>query len=109
MLFASSSPVDCVHLSETRGSWSMFIFSAHHVDRAFPAAWKQMPQRAAIDGPRDNDDKGWWRQLDDLVLAQVAPSLSDFDRDNFFEIAYVHFAVTGFWGLHPEVLEVLEK
>ena len=76
---------------------------------AFHAAWKQMPQRAAIDGPRENDDKGWWRELVDLVLDQVAPSLNEFVRDNLFEIAYEHFAEAGVWELYPEVLEVLEK
>jgi len=79
------------------------------LDRAFYSAWQQMPQRAAIDGPRENDDKGWWRELVDLVLDQVAPSLSEFDRDNFFEIAYEHFAEAGAWELYPEVTDVLEK
>jgi putative hydrolase of the HAD superfamily len=82
---------------------------AQQLDRAFYTAWKQMPPRSAIDGPRENDDKGWWHQLVDLVLDQVAPSLSEFDRDNFFEIAYEHFAETGVWEVYPEVLEVLEK
>ena len=79
------------------------------LERAFHAAWKQMPQRAAIDGPRENDDKGWWRELVDLVLDQAAPSLSEFDRDNFFEIAYEHFAEAGVWKLYPEVLDVLKQ
>jgi putative hydrolase of the HAD superfamily len=79
------------------------------LDRAFHAAWKQMPQRAAVDGPRENDDKGWWRELVGLVLDQVAPSLSEFDRDNFFEVAYEHFAEAGVWELYPEVLAVLEQ
>jgi haloacid dehalogenase superfamily, subfamily IA, variant 1 with third motif having Dx(3-4)D or Dx(3-4)E/REG-2-like, HAD superfamily (subfamily IA) hydrolase len=79
------------------------------LERAFHAAWKQMPQRAAIDGPRENDDKGWWRELVDLVLDQAAPSLSEFDRDNFFEIAYEHFAEAGVWELYPEVVDVLEN
>jgi putative hydrolase of the HAD superfamily len=43
------------------------------------------------------------------VLDQVAPSLSEFDRDNFFEIAYEHFAEAGVWELYPEVVDVLEK
>jgi putative hydrolase of the HAD superfamily len=43
------------------------------------------------------------------VLDQVAPSLSEFDRDNFFEVAYEHFAETGIWELYPEVTDVLEK
>ncbi len=84
-------------------------FDAKELERAFHAAWKKVPQRAAIDGPRENDDKGWWRKLVDVVLDQVAPSLSEFDRDNFFEIAYEHFAEAGVWELYPEVPEVLEK
>src|SRR6266536_6130658 len=80
-----------------------------NLERAFHTAWKKMPQRAAIYGPRENDDKGWWRELVDLVLEQVAPALSEFDRDNFFEIAYEHFAEAGVWELYPEVPGVLEK
>jgi len=82
---------------------------AQKLERAFHAAWKQMPQRAAIDGPREDDDKGWWRELVDVVLNKVAPSLSEFDRDNFFEIAYEHFAEPGVWELYPDVRGVLEK
>src|SRR6266496_951152 len=80
-----------------------------NLGRAFHTAWKKMPQRAAIDGPRENDDKGWWRELVDLVLDQVAPSLSEFDRDNFFEIAYEHFAEAGVWERYQEVPGVLEQ
>lgn len=79
------------------------------LDHAFFAAWKKMPPRAAIDGPRENDDKGWWRELVDLVLNDVAPSLSEMDRDNFFEIAYEHFAEAGVWKAYPEVVEVLDN
>jgi putative hydrolase of the HAD superfamily len=82
---------------------------ANQLDRAFYSAWNKMPQRAAIDGPRENDDKGWWRELVDLVIDQVVPSLGEFDRDNFFEIAYEHFAEAGVWELYPEVPGVLEK
>ena len=91
------------------GSEVGLTLNAQELDRAFYAAWKQMPPRAAIDGPREDDDKGWWRQLVYLVLDQAAPSLSEFDRDNFFEIAYEHFAETGVWELYPEVPDVLEK
>src|SRR5881296_529827 len=82
---------------------------AARLDRAFAKAWNSMPKRAPIDGPRKNDDKDWWRTLVDFVLDQVAPSLSELDRDNFFEIAYEHFAEAGVWELYPEVLDVLEK
>jgi putative hydrolase of the HAD superfamily len=79
------------------------------LDDAFYSAWKKMPRRAAIAGPRENDDKGWWRELVDIALDQVAPSLSEFDRDNFFKIAYEHFAEAGVWELYPEVPGVLEQ
>jgi putative hydrolase of the HAD superfamily len=82
---------------------------AHQLDDAFYSAWKKMPSRAAIVGPRQNDDKGWWRELVDLVLVRAAPSLSEFDRDNFFESAYEHFAESGVWELYPEVHGVLEQ
>jgi len=82
---------------------------AAQLDRAFVKAWNSMPARTAIDGPRENDDKGWWRELVDLVLDQVAPSLNEIDRDNFFEVAYDHFAEAGVWDLYPEIVDVLEK
>jgi putative hydrolase of the HAD superfamily len=104
------------HLSGTVGRHYALVGSevgltldAHQLDRAFYSAWQKMPRRAAIAGPRENDDKGWWRELVDLVLDQVAPSLSEFDRDNFFEIAYEHFAESDVWKLYPEVRDVLEQ
>jgi len=82
---------------------------AQKLESAFHAAWKQMPRRPAIDGPRKNDDKGWWRELVGHVFDQVAPSVNELDRDNFFEVAYEHFAEPGVWELYPEVLGVLEQ
>src|ERR1700720_3020499 len=82
---------------------------AKQLDRAFAAAWKSMPQRVPVDEPRENDDKDWWSALVNLVLDPVAPLLSELDRDNFFEIAYEHFAEAGVWELYPEVVDVLEK
>jgi putative hydrolase of the HAD superfamily len=77
------------------------------LDRAFVSAWKEMPSRPAIAGPRPNDDKDWWRDFVDLVLDDVAPSINELDRDNFFEVAYEHFAEAGVWELYPDVVVVL--
>ena len=104
------------HLNRTVGHHYALVgnevglkLDARQLDHAFYSAWRKMPRRAAIVGPRENDDKGWWRELVDLVLDQVAPSLSELDRDNFFEIAYEHFAESGVWDLYPEVPSVLEQ
>jgi putative hydrolase of the HAD superfamily len=78
------------------------------LDQAFSACWKQTPARPAIDGPREEDDKDWWRELVNRVLNEVAPGLGDLDRDAFFEVAYSHFAEAGVWELYPEVADVLQ-
>jgi putative hydrolase of the HAD superfamily len=104
------------HLTKTVGDHYAYVgrevgleLDAQKLESAFHAAWQQMPRRPAIDGPRKNDDKGWWRELVGHVFDQVAPSVSEFDRDNFFEVAYEHFAEAGVWELYPEVPEVLKQ
>ena len=104
------------YLTKTVGDHYAFVaeevglkLDAKKLDAAFYAAWKQMPPRQAIDGPRENDDKDWWRELANLVLEEVAPTLDELDRDNFFEVAYEHFAEAGVWELYPEVIGVLDK
>jgi putative hydrolase of the HAD superfamily len=82
---------------------------AQKLESAFHAAWQQMPRRPAINDPRENDDKGWWRELVGHIFDQAAPSLSELDRDNFFEVAYDHFDEAGVWELYPEVPEVLRQ
>lgn len=79
------------------------------LDQAFNSAWKEMPARPVVDGPREDDDKGWWREIVFRVLDQVAPALAKLDRDNFFEIAYEHFTEAGVWKLYPEVEDALQE
>ena len=81
---------------------------ARAVDRAFSAAWKQMPRRDTTRAPREDDDKGWWRELVEKVMDEVAPATHELDRDAFFEAAYGHFAEAGVWELFPDVIESLE-
>jgi len=78
------------------------------LDAAFADCWRRMPLRPAIDRPREEDDKNWWRDLVNKVIDQVAPATADLDRDAFFEGAYSHFAEPGVWDLYPEAIEVLE-
>src|SRR5205814_8359608 len=60
--------------------------------RAFNHAWNAMPRRESIDRPRENDDREWWRQLVARVVNEVASSLSELERANFFESVSDHFA-----------------
>ena len=89
------------------GKWLGLDLDAAALDSAFHAVWKQMPTRAATGQPREDDDKGWWRDLVERVLDQVGPAMRDLDRDNFFEFAYNHFAESGVWELYSDVNDVL--
>jgi putative hydrolase of the HAD superfamily len=103
-----------IHLPESVGRHYAFVgeriglhLDASALDRAFSSCWRETSARPAIDGPREDDDKGWWRNLVNRLLDQVAPGLNELDRDAFFEGAYGHFAEPGVWDLYPEVSEVL--
>jgi putative hydrolase of the HAD superfamily len=103
-----------IHLPQSVGFHYAFVgeriglrLDASALDRAFARCWKQTPARPAIDGPREDDDKGWWRDLVNRVLDQVSRDVDELDRDAFFEGAYSYFAEPGVWDLYPEVSEVL--
>jgi putative hydrolase of the HAD superfamily len=77
------------------------------LDQAFAQVWREMPPRPAIAEPREDDDKGWWRDLVERMLARIPGKIDPLDRDNFFEAAYSHFAEAGVWTLYPEVFDTL--
>ncbi len=77
------------------------------LDRAFAQVWRAMPLRPATGEAREDDDKGWWRDLVGRLLARVGAKLDPLDADTFFEAAYGHFAEAGVWELYPDVEETL--
>ena len=77
------------------------------LDQAFAQVWREMPPRPAIGEPREDDDKGWWRDLVERMLARIPGKIDPLDRDNFFEAAYSHFAEAGVWALYQEVFDTL--
>jgi putative hydrolase of the HAD superfamily len=104
------------HLTKSVGEHYAFVgrevgleLDAAKLNLAFGAAWRQMPARPPIDGSRDDDDKPWWRELVDRVLNEAAPSLDALDLDNFFEVAYDHFAEPDVWQLYPEIIDALAE
>jgi putative hydrolase of the HAD superfamily len=84
-------------------------FDSNALDRGFAQIWGEMPFRPATGEPREDDDKGWWRDLVDRLLDRVGVQIDPLDRDTFFEAAYAHFAEAGVWELYPEVAEVLAQ
>ncbi len=84
---------------------------ARALDRAFRDAWKTTPEPDPTDGPRPDDNKGWWRALVGRVFNAV---LTDderrrFDLPAYFEQVYAHFAQTGVWAVYPDVSGALEN
>lgn len=105
-----------IHLSQSvgyhyalAGQRIGLFLDATALDRAFADSWNHMAVRPTIEGPREDDDKGWWRELVDRVINEAAPGTGELDRDAFFEVAYSHFAEAGVWELYPEVIEALEQ
>jgi putative hydrolase of the HAD superfamily len=84
------------------------VLEAAALDRAFGQVWREMPLRPATGQPRADDDKGWWRELVERLLARVSPGIDPLGRNTFFAAAYGHFAEGGVWELYPDVIEVLE-
>lgn len=84
---------------------------AAQLDRAFRVAWTKAPARVSTRRPRVEDDKHWWRELVENVLAQVLSSeeRAVFDADGYFEAVYAHFAQAGVWAVFPEVSAVLTE
>lgn len=81
------------------------------LDRAFREAFSRAPKRAPTNGPRPDDDKGWWRALVGGILAEALPAdrRVGFDEEAYFEELYAHFAAPGVWAAYPETRETLRE
>jgi putative hydrolase of the HAD superfamily len=82
---------------------------SHRVAAAFKEAWTIMPPRVAVPGPRENDDRGWWRELVRVVLERCGTRPGPPEFDAFFEELYDHFAEPGVWELYPDVEPTLAE
>jgi len=79
------------------------------MDAAFRRAWKEQPPRATIAGPREEDDRPWWRALALQTLRLGSDSLpASFDEEAWFDAVYRRYAEPASWELFPEVLGCLE-
>ena len=87
-----------------------FTLQADALNKAFKGAWAAAPERSSVQNvAREDDDKGWWRDLVYQVLHQ-SRSLEDapsFDKEAYFEAVYAHFALPGVWNVYDDVRPTL--
>jgi putative hydrolase of the HAD superfamily len=77
------------------------------VDRAFRQVWKTARQRP--DGPREDDDRGLWREIVRDVLKHCGATLEPEPFAAFFSAAYASYEGKQEWQLYPETVSVLEE
>ncbi len=78
--------------------------SAEVMERRFRTVWKAMHPSPETDGPRPDDDRGWWRALLGRVFSDAPPT---FNLDACFPDLWAEFTLPDVWELYPETLEVL--
>jgi putative hydrolase of the HAD superfamily len=76
------------------------------LNRAFRRAWRNAEAPHETEGPRPDDDRGWWRAVVGSVLDECGPA-PGFDRAAYFSELWSEFTRPGVWELFPETLEVL--
>ena len=87
------------------------VLRADELDKAFRLAWTAVPAPAAVEGPREEDDKGWWRVLVGHVLQQTLgerEAASLIER-GYFDAVYAHFALPGVWQTFDDVADTLQN
>jgi putative hydrolase of the HAD superfamily len=72
------------------------------MESAFREVWKARPFRPASPGPREEDDRPWWRALALDVLRTGAVSAAKIDEEAWFEELYAHFGKPGVWVLYDD-------
>ena len=76
------------------------------VNAAFRSAWKAMPPLHETRTHRDDDERGWWRELVFNVLGDLRAG-RELNRDAYFEELWSEFTKPGVWALYPEIIGVL--
>jgi putative hydrolase of the HAD superfamily len=101
-----------IHLSEPPGKTYADVarhfgydFDPARLEAGFRAAWKSLGSRVESEGPRPDDDRGWWLEVVTRALTLGGYSIQPMDE--YFDRLYRAFALPGAWKLFPEVDEVL--
>jgi putative hydrolase of the HAD superfamily len=76
---------------------------------AFREVWRERPARPPSSGPREDDDRPWWRALALDVLRTASPSAAKIDGEAWFGELYTHFAQPGIWLLYEDARRCLDR
>lgn len=96
------------HYSEVAGRHGLEV-SPEVINAAFQTVWKEQKERTASSGPREQDDKFWWKGLAIKTLDRSTGVPSSFDRDAWFEEVYDRFEQPGIWGLYDDARRCLDR
>ncbi|MGB8167575.1 MAG: HAD-IA family hydrolase [Chthoniobacteraceae bacterium] len=102
------------HLPQGVGFHYREVLSRHGIVReeaaleaAFREVWQTMEAPALSEGPRMDDDRGWWREVVERVLDRCEVVPGKLNRGPFFDELYAEFVKPAVWRLYPEVEDVL--
>jgi putative hydrolase of the HAD superfamily len=79
------------------------------LESAFREAWRARAARPPSSGPRDDDDRPWWRALALDVLRAASPAASKIDGEAWFRELYWHFEQPGIWLLYEDARRCLDR
>ena len=79
------------------------------MESAFRQVWRARPARPPSTGPREDDDRPWWRALALDVLRTASPSAASIDGEAWFNELYTHFAHPGVWLLYEDARRCLSR
>ena len=96
------------HYQEVAAEFDVAL-SVDDLNKAFRLAWAAAPPRTAVKGPREEDDKGWWRMLVGEVLQQILgkPEAASLMETGYFDAVYAHFAQPQVWQVFDDVPDTL--
>lgn len=80
--------------------------SAEILERRFRTVWRVMLPAPETDGPRSDNDRGWWLSLLRRVFSD-APAT--FNLDTCFPELWDEFTQPGVWELFPETVDTLRE
>jgi putative hydrolase of the HAD superfamily len=79
------------------------------MESAFREVWRARPGRPPSSGPRQDDDRPWWRALALDVLRAASPAARKIDGEAWFSELYTHFAQPGVWLLYEDATRCLDQ